>query len=577
MTKDSRALGCLVLFALPFAAAGLAVMFLAAWMLWGWLEARSWVETPARIIEAELEVNSDSDGTTYRAVASYEYSWEGMTHIGRRVSLSPGADNIGRFHQDRQAELSGHQQSGEPFRCFVDPHEPSRSILYREMRWGLFSFMLMFGAVFAGVGLGLIGGGFWGQRRGREEERLSSLHPQAPWLWKPEWEEGRIRALGRAGFLMPGIFALFWNLVSLPLLFVLPEEIFEKGNRAALLGLLFPLVGLGLLIWAVRAFVRWRKYGDSVFEMARVPGLIGGKLEGRIVTSVNIEAVSGFELTLSCVHRVTKGSGDSRRTSEEILWQEQQLIERELLDYDPTRTAIPVLFAIPYDNQPSEERSDDDEILWRLEVEAETPGIDYAAQFEVPVFKTADSRADFELEKSPEASYLSPRDPVALLASEGIRKEFQPFGGYALSFPAARHKGAALGLTAFFAVWTAITVFLAVVDAPLLFPIVFGLFDLLLLWGVLDLWLDRRRIEVRPDRLVFSGGILGLGKAHEILYSEITGVRPVRGMQVGDKLYYRIQVATRDGQKHLAVSKLGGLPLARQVVEEMKGLESPTT
>ncbi len=571
MKKTSRSLGCLALFALPFAGAGLFVMFLAARMLWGWYEASTWVETPARIISTNLEVNSDSDGTTFKAVASYEYTWDGKTHVGRRVSLSPGADNIGSFHQDRQAELARYRGSGELFRCFVDPDEPSRSILYREMRLGLFSFMMLFGGLFAGVGFGLMTVGFWGKRRIQEKEQLESQHPEAPWRWKPEWADGRIIASGRAGFAMPGIMALFWNLVSLPLLFVLPKEILEKGNRAALLGFIFPLVGLGLLVWAGRAFLRWKKYGDSVFEMSSLPGVVGGKLEGRILTSVDIETVSGFELTLNCVHRVTKGSGDSRSTTESILWQQQQHLERELLDYDPTRSSIPVLFAIPYDSQPTEERSDDDEVLWRLEVEAETAGIDYAAKFQIPVFKTADSQADFELEDSPQTSYLSTQDPITLLASEGIRKEFLPAGGYALLFPAARHKGVALGVTAFFALWTAITVFLLASEAPRLFPIVFGLFDLLLLWAVLDLWLDKRRIEVRPDRLILSGGILGSGKTHEIPRAQIATIRPIRGMQAGNKLYYRIQVSTQDGKKHLAASKLGGLTLARQVVEEMQG------
>jgi hypothetical protein len=572
MTKTTRGLGCLVLFALPFAGAGLFVMFLGVRMVWGWYEASSWVETPARIIQTDLEVNSDSDGSTYKAVASYEYTWEGRTHVGRRVSLSPGADNIGSFHQDKQAELARYRESGESFRCFVDPDEPSNSILYREMRLGMFSFLILFGGVFAGVGLGLMGAGFWGKRRVQEEERLESQHPEDPWRWKPEWADGRIRASGRAGFVMPGIMALFWNLVSLPLLFVLPEEIFEKGNRAALLGFIFPLVGLGLLVWAGRAFVRWKKYGDSVFEMSSLPGIVGGKLEGRILTSVAIDTASGFELTLNCVHRVTKGSGDSRSTTESILWQQQQHLERELLDYDPTRSSIPVLFGIPYDAEPTEERSDDDEILWRLEVEAETPGIDYAAKFQVPVFKTADSQADFELEDSAQASHLSAQDPIALLATEGIRKEFLPTGGYALHFPAARHKGAALGMTSFFVVWTAITVFLFISDAPLLFPIAFGLFDLLMLWAVLDIWLERRRVEVRPDRLLLSGGIFGPGKTREIPRPHITAIRPIRGMQAGNKLYYRIEVTTQDGKKHLAASKLGGLTLARQVVEEMQGL-----
>ena len=55
LTKSSRGLGCLILFALPFAAGGLVVGYLASRSLITWYEARQWVETPARILQADLE------------------------------------------------------------------------------------------------------------------------------------------------------------------------------------------------------------------------------------------------------------------------------------------------------------------------------------------------------------------------------------------------------------------------------------------------------------------------------------------------------------------------------------------
>ena len=170
MTKSLRDVGCLVLFALPFAGAGLVVMFLGFRMVWGWYEASSWVETPARIISTDLEVNTDSDSDDLQG------SGQLRVHLGRnrpmsadRVSLSPGADNIGSFHQDKQAELARYRESGELFRCFVDPDEPSRSILYRDMRLGMFSFLMLFGGIFAGVGFGFIGAGLWSERQDQEE------------------------------------------------------------------------------------------------------------------------------------------------------------------------------------------------------------------------------------------------------------------------------------------------------------------------------------------------------------------------------------------------------------------------
>ena len=106
-------------------------------------------------------------------------------------------------------------------------------------------------------------------------------------------------------------------------------------------------------------------------------------------------------------------------------------------------------------------------------------------------------------------------------------------------------------------------------DAGLFFPVIFGFFNLLLLLGVLDMWLERRRVECRPEELVLSVGILGLGKTHRIPRSTVMSIKPVRGMQSGKKLFYRVVVETSDGKSHLAATKLENLSVARKVIEEM--------
>ncbi|NHZ73762.1 MAG: DUF3592 domain-containing protein, partial [Nitrospirae bacterium] len=479
LTKSSRGLGCLFLFALPFAAAGLFVGYLASRSLVTWYEARDWVETPAHILQADLEVNQGSDSTTYQVTARYEYRWGNQTHTSERVGLSGGSDNVGSFHQDRHAELSRYQGSGESFRCFVDPDDPTEAILYREMRWGLFALMGVFSLLFTGAGVGIMAAGLWGKRKVVEQEQLEAQHPEAPWKWKSDWSDGRIRTSGSVQFLFPLIFALFWNLISMPLLFLLPREVLENGNKLALIGLIFPVVGLGLIVWAARAFLHWKKFGDSVLEMSTFPGVVGGPLAGRILTSVDIQPISGFDLTLSSIHRVTTGSGKNRSTSERVQWQEMRHIDREALDYDPTRSSIPVAFDIPFEAEPTEERSADDETLWRLEVTAETAGIDYSAQFELPVFRTADSRPEVAAEESPWPAE-EPQNVLVDLGRERIGKDWLSEGGFALSFAPARHKGAAWGLTLFTLLWTGFTALLIHLEAGLFFPIIWGLFNLLL-------------------------------------------------------------------------------------------------
>ena len=148
-----------------------------------------------------------------------------------------------------------------------------------------FSLQAIFAITFCGVGAGLVWWGRYSARKAREIAHLKAAHPESPWMWKPEWAGGRIVGSTKATMVFTWGFAIFWNLVSAPLLFVVPREVLEKQNYLGLIGLLFPVVGVGLLYWAARATARWKKFGSSVFEMAAVPGLVGGRLGGTIQTN----------------------------------------------------------------------------------------------------------------------------------------------------------------------------------------------------------------------------------------------------------------------------------------------------
>ena len=248
-------------------------------------------------------------------------------------------------------------------------------------------FMLLFG----GVGFGLLAGGVMAYRQERTRAALASAHPDKPWMWKADWAAGQIVSSTKTAMVGSAIFALFWNLVSAPLWIVLPGEIVRKGNHWALLGLVFPAIGLVLVAWALFCLIRWLKYGQSVFQMAAVPGQIGGQLAGVIRTSAKVRPEDGFHLALRCVRRLTTGSGKQRSTSEHVLWQDEQTVMHELLDDQTAVSAIPVVFQIPADCKPCDDADPNDQIVWRLTASAKVPGIDYSATFEAPVFKTGES------------------------------------------------------------------------------------------------------------------------------------------------------------------------------------------
>lgn len=153
----------LILFALPFAGAGLVVLLLAGRDVYDWQRMQAWQQVPAHILSADLKVSygrkthgRKSKSPSYMAQASYRYQYQGQDYTGMRVAISRGSDNIGSYQQDRYAELRSYRQSGTEFRCFVNPQQPEQAILYRDLRWDMLSFKALFSLIFGGVGFGLI-------------------------------------------------------------------------------------------------------------------------------------------------------------------------------------------------------------------------------------------------------------------------------------------------------------------------------------------------------------------------------------------------------------------------------------
>ena len=109
-------------------------------------------------------------------------------------------------------------------------------------------------------------------------------------------------------------------------------------------------------------------------------------LGGVIEVPARVVASGDPRLTLRCIRKTVTGSGKSRRVNETTLWERAETVPAGRWFTGPGRTEIPVLFAIPRDLPATALDDPDDQILWRLVAEAETPGVDFSATFHPPVF-----------------------------------------------------------------------------------------------------------------------------------------------------------------------------------------------
>ena len=407
--------------------------------------------------------------------------------------------------------------------------------------WTQAVFLTVFALVFGGVGIGGIVAVLRG-RRGVEPARAREFrHPDAPWLWRADWAARRITDASAAEMGFAWAFAILWNLISAPAAVLAVRAAMQEGNRAALIALLFPLVGIGLLVWAIRATVRRRRYGMSVLELGTLPAVVGHALEGTVRTPAGLRPAEGFRVVLSCIRRVTRGSGRNRSTSESILWQDEH------------RTAagglgVPVAFAIPPDAAPSDPHRGNDRTLWRLELSAEVPGVDYVSRFEVPVFSTAASA----LPRTEAEQYLAARSAVPSDYRQPAGSCIQVTRtrrGTELYFPPARNLRMAVSLTVFTLIWAGATWATVALGAPLLFPIVFGAFGLLLVIVLIDQWVGVTRVTA--DRIgvtVAKGWVVPRG-GRMLRASEVAEVTTKIGSQAGGTAYYDLVIVTTPGKR----------------------------
>ena len=96
--------------------------------------------------------------------------------------------------------------------------------------------------------------------------------------------------------------------------------------------------------------------------------------------------------------------------------------------------------------------------------------------------------------------------------------------GTEIVFPPARNRGAAVGLTMFLLLWLGAIVAMVLLGAPVVFPIVFGLFAAVLIWAVLDLWLGVSRVTAGDGAVSFASGLITAGRERRVPSPEVAEV-----------------------------------------------------
>jgi HEAT repeats len=450
---------------------------------------------------------------------------------------------------------------------------------------------VLISAIFALIGGGIIYGGAYGNRKLKEQVAAEESNPQSPWLWRRDWAASRAESKSRNGAIGLWVVAIIANAIVFTLAASLLPQLWRTSDPRALFVLIFCVLGVILAGAAIRASIRRKRYGKTYFEFASLPFSPGRMLKGAIHLRFNTDARHGIDLRLSCVRRIVTGSGKNRSVQESVFWETDANVPQASLVPSPMGDAvIPVEFSIPSDAYESDHDDRNDQVLWLLHAQADVPGVNYSDDFEVPVFRLTPSSASAAEPTSIFASdapgataapaFQSDASDVAAPQNPKVVVSAGMDGSTEFYFPAFRNPSQILLLMFFTSLWTAIVYFLAHSKAPLLFTVVFGLGEILLIFGLIQATLLTFRVRIGNGRIVCRRALLGIGVSREFRFSDIAQISPVtKAQQSGTSASYSLRLQMKDGGKATLVEMIDSRQEARWVaaqLEKLAGLKLDT-
>ena len=252
--------------------------------------------------------------------------------------------------------------------------------LPEPLAWGMALLFFGAGVFLASLGIrGLI-------ERSRLKARREH-HPQEPWLVDHSWDSTGVSY--NPGSSLPGQLgaAAFMTLLLAPFnyfAFYVPSADMPTWARA-LVGF-FDVMLVLTIVGIVGTLVQQAKYGRARLAFQAFPFRLGDNLTARLGTSRAIGDFKKLTFTLRCIEERTETRRSGARTSIQTVC-DQLWAEEVALGAGAVREGneITVRFDLP-EGDYGTRLSEPPARYWELAVAADTPGLDFAAKFLVPVY-----------------------------------------------------------------------------------------------------------------------------------------------------------------------------------------------
>lgn len=308
--------------------------------------AKSWQTASATVLSSEVKSHRDSDGdTTYSIYIRYKYQFNNTPYTNDRYSFLEGSSS----GYDSKAKIVHSHPAGKKITIYVNPENPSDSVINRSMKWILI--IGLFPLVFVVVGAAIMIGGFRSGKFRKLDQKQAGEHVVT---LKGRSPIGKLIGIT--------LFALIWNGVVV-FLFISGAPLLFKG--------IFGFFGVALIGGLIHSLLACFNPRPTV---QITPGNLHPGSNGALRWSMTgrSDRIQSLEITLRCLHVTTetRRSGGETKTSVQYT-----PIYTDELFRSENRSQISmnsIGLRIPED-QPASRRGNTNGIQWELIVKGDIP------------------------------------------------------------------------------------------------------------------------------------------------------------------------------------------------------------